>query len=351
MPFAENFDRPDHDAAVWPRRSLLAAGAAVVAAPVMPRFARAAEFTWRIGHNAPPGFALHVRLQEAAREIAARSDGQMELHVYADSELGSPIGLLTQLRAGTIDAAPLTSQVLASNLAVAALPMLGFAFGGYDRAWAALDGDLGSLLRVRIKDRLGLVAMERCWNFGFRQITTSGKVIEAAESLEGLRLRTPPEADFIGLFQALKATPMTIPLNGLEKALQSHAIDGQESVLPLVKAAGLYRVQSTCALTNHVWDGHWMCISGKAWSSLPKKLKDIVAAAFDEGGLHQRQDTMGYEAATQQELEATGMKFTTVNHETFRQALQKAGYYAGWRKKNGDDGWTALEKYTPGSLL
>jgi TRAP-type transport system periplasmic protein len=327
-----------------PRRSLL--GAALLA-PVLPRLARAADvITWRLGHSAPADFPLHVRLVEAAGTIGVQSEGQMRLEVYPNGALGGPVGLLSQVRAGTLDVAPMTNQLLASNLGVAALPMVGFAFDRYELVWSALDGDLGTYLRDGMRDRLGLVAMQMSWNFGFRQVTTSGKVVKVAGDIEGLRLRTPPEADFVGLLQALKALPVTVPLSQLESALRSHAVDGQEGVLPLVAVAKLYQDQTVCALSNHVWDGHWICVSGRAWSNLPAKLKDIVAAAFNESGLHQRQDIVANETRIQQELQAKGMKFNAVDAKSFRQVLRKAGYYDAWQKKMGDDGWAALEKYT-----
>ena len=326
------------------RRAVLAA--AGLAAPFLPRFAGAAEFTWRIGHSAPVDFALHVRLVEAVGTIESRSEGQMAVEVYPNSELGSAVGLLAQLRAGAIDAVPLTSQMLAKDLSIAALPMLGFAFSGYDQLWPAIDGDAGGFLRSQIKDRLGLVAMDRCWDFGFRQITTSGKPLNSAGDMVGFRVRTPSEADFIGLFQALKALPVAMPLSALEPALGSHSIDGQDSVLPLVQVAGLFKVQSVCALTNHVWDGHWMCVSGKSWSKLPAKLKDIVVAALNESALHQRQNIAEADVKIRKNLESAGMKFNAVDPQGFRSVLRKSGYYAAWHARMGDDGWAALEKYT-----
>ena len=323
----------------------MAGATAGLAAPFLSRPAKAADVTWRLGHSAPADFALHIRLVEAAGAIAAGSKGKMLLQVYPNSELGGPVGLMGQLSAGTLDAAPLTNQLLSSNLAFAALPMMGFAFPGYEQVWGALDGDLGTLLRKQIKDRLGLTAMTRAWNFGFRQVTTSTKPIKTADDLGGVRLRTPPEADLIGLFQALKAVPLAMPLTGLEKALVAHTIDGQEGVLPLVSVAGLWRAQSFCALTNHVWDGHWICVSGKSWTALPAALKDVVTAAFDEAALHQREDTISNETRLQKELEAKGLKFNTTDSASFRKMLRQAGYYAAWQKRLGDDSWSALEKY------
>jgi len=324
------------------RRAIVAG----LATPFLPRFARAAEFTWRIGHSAPVDFPLHVRLIEAVGTIASRSGGQMAVEVYPSSELGTPIGLIAQLRAGTLDAAPLTNQVLATNLAVAALPMLGFAFTGYDQVWAAMDGGVGVFLRNQIEQRLGLFSMQRSWDFGFHQITTSAKTIGSVADLDGLRLRTPPEVDFIDLLQALKARPVTMPLSAMESALASGALDGQESVLPLVKAAALFKVQSRCALTNHIWDGQWLCVSGQSWAKLPAKLQEIVTAAFNESGLAHRQDTVSAASAARTELESQGMSFNATDPSAFRKALGTTGYYAAWQKKVGDAGWNALEKYT-----
>ena len=338
----ESGRRPPTPLAGMPRRAALAG----LAVPFLPRFANAAEFTWRVGHSAPVTFPLHLRLIEAAASIAARSEGKMAMQIHPNSELGSPVGLIAQARAGTIDAVPLTHQMLAGNLTVAALPMVGFAFSGYDQVWPALDGDVGAFLRNQIQQRLGLTAMDRIWDFGFRQITTNVKGVNTAADLDGLRLRTPAEADFIALFQALKALPLVVPLSGLEQALASRSIDGQESVLALVKAASLYKIQSHCALTNHVWDGQWICVSGASWSKLPARLKEIVSAAFNESGLNQRQDTAASDIGLRAELEAAGLRFNGVDSPNFRIMLRKSGYYAAWKARMGDDGWAALEKYT-----
>ncbi len=326
------------------RRTVLAA--AGLAAPFLPRFARAAQFSWRIGHSAPPDFALHLRLKEAAAAIATRSEGQMAVEVYPNSELGSPIGLLAQVRAGTVDGVPLTSQMLSKDLSIASLPTVGFAFNGYAQLWPAIDGGLGTYIRFLTKERLGLVAMDRCWDFGFRQITTAGKPVNAAGDMAGLRLRTPPEAEFITLFQALKALPVPMPLSALEKALNSHSVDGQDSVLPLVVAAGLFRYQSLCALTNHVWDGQWLCVSGKSWAALPDKVKDMVAGSFNEAAMKQRQDVADTDRKIRDILQSNGMTFNTPDPAGFRSVLRQSGYYATWQARMGDDGWAALTKYT-----
>jgi hypothetical protein len=40
------------------------------------------------------------------------------------------------------------------------------------------------------------------------------------------------------------------------------------------------------------------------------------------------------------------MAFNRPDITPFREALQKAGFYAEWHKKYGDEAWSLLEKYT-----
>lgn len=328
------------------RRRVLGVGAAALAAPALPRFAAAApEFVWRVGHTAPLSFPLHKRLVEAASEIGVKSEGRIQLTVHPDSQLGGQVGLLQQVRGGSVEMTPVTGQSLAGVLGPMFVQSVGFAFAGYDTLWPALDGDLGNAMRDQIQQRLGMMAMIRCWDFGFRQITSRKKPVKVAADLEGLKIRIPIDPDLIALFQALKATPLGMNLQDLMPALQSGAVEAQDGILPLVSAAKIYEQQSYCAITNHSWEGQWLCVNAIAWQRLPDKLKDVVAAALNDAGLRQRSDSAATEANVRNDLTKIGMAFNAVDPSSFRSVLRSAGYYDKARQRVGDELWGKLEKY------
>ncbi len=327
------------------RRVFLGSAATLAVAPAILRQARAAEITWRIGHTAPPNFPLHIRLVEAAELVGRLSDGRMEIQVLPDSQLGSQIGLLNQVRNGTLEMSSLTGQILTTAQGLAALPMTGFAFPGYPQVWAAMDGELGQTIRREIQLRTGIMLMERSWDFGFRIITTTDRPIRTPADLKGLRLRTPVEPEFVSLFQALQASPIAMSLNEVYPALLRRQLDGQEGLLALVPAARFQEVQKICSLTHHVWDGNWLAVSGNAWKALPEALKKVVAGAFDNAALQHRADTAALATTIQAAMTEAGMTFNTVDPVPFRDALRQAGYYRDLKKKLGDRYWEILEKY------
>ena len=139
----------------------------------MARYAQAAEYSWKFAHTSPLTFPLHIRLAEAAEQIGKDSNGRMELQVFPDAQLGGDNDLMSQARAGAIEFCQPTGQILASILPVTAISALGFAWSDYSKVWPAMDGDLGKFVRAQIAAKAGLVAMDRMWDLGFRQITTS----------------------------------------------------------------------------------------------------------------------------------------------------------------------------------
>ena len=328
------------------RRAGLTGAASTLALPAIVTRARAADFAWRLGHTAPASFPLHIRLTEAAAEVEEKSGGRMSITVTGDSGLGSGVGQLAQVRNGTLEMTPTPGQILYTVQAMSALPMTGFAWTGREALWKAIDGDLGRVIRELQLQRANLITLNTVWDFGFRIVTTGEKPVRVAADLNGLRVRTPVEPEFVALFQALKANPIAMPLNETFRALTQGQVDGQEGLLALVLAAGFQAAQRYCAMTNHVWDGQWICVGMNAWRRLPDGLKTIVSDAFNAAGLRQRADHIAGDTAAREALTQSGMVFNTVDPASFRAVLRETGYYRELKRRFGDRYWDVLEQYS-----
>ena len=240
------------------RRRLLGAASFACAATILGRPATAAEFEFKLGVNTPDTHPLTVRLTEAAREIGERTKGRMTVTVFPNSQLGGDPEMLSQLRAGGIELLAAPSMTLSTLVPLSGLPSIGFAFQSYDQVWAALDGGVGSIVRDAI-GKAGIVPMQRIWDNGFRQITSSAsRRLNSVDDLRGFKIRVPVTALLTSLFSGLGALPSSISYSELYSALQTHIVEGQENPLAQVSTGKLYEVQKYCALTNHCWSGYWI---------------------------------------------------------------------------------------------
>ncbi|MFC7400452.1 TRAP transporter substrate-binding protein [Chelatococcus sp. GCM10030263] len=324
------------------RRTFLTTAASFAAvAPFVSR-ARAAEVSWQFGHGFPANHPLQIRAVEAAERIKKDSDGRMEIDVLPNSQLGGDSDLLAQVRSGAIQMFSTGGLILSTLVPVASINGMGFVFKDYGAVWSAMDGDLGKVVRTGF-EKAGLFAFERMWDNGFREITTKARAINGPEDLKNFKIRVPISQLYVSLFSALGAAPTSINLAEVYTALQTGVVDGQENPLVVANTAKFYEVQKFCSLTNHVWDGSWLLANGRAWRTLPDDLKAIVGRNFNESGLVQRQDIAKLNENLQTDLQAKGLTFNKTDPEPFREALRKAGFYAEWKAKYGEEAWSALE--------
>ena len=198
--------------------------------------------------------------------------------------------------------------------------------------------------------KVGLVAMDKCWDNGFRQITTSNRPINVPGDLVSFKMRVLASAISTSMFKALGASPTTISFSETYSALQTRVTDGQENPLALISAAKLFEVQKYCSLTSHMWDGYWFLGNRRAWERLPTDLKEIVARNINAAGLAERKDTEALNGSLQGELSGQGLVFNKPDPAPFREVLHKAGFYDEWKRKFGDEAWGLLAKASGGGL-
>jgi len=207
-----------------------------------------------------------------------------------------------------------------------------------------MDGELGAYVRKEIAKTNQLLALEKIWDNGFRQTTTSTKPIVTPDDFKGMKLRVPVSPLWTSMFKALDAAPASINFNEVYSALQTKIVDGQENPLAIIATAKLYEVQKYCSLTNHMWDGFWFLANRAAWERLPDNIRSVVANNVNAAGVKERDDVAKLNATLQQDLTAKGLVFNKPEAGPFRDKLRAAGFYTEWKGKYGEEAWGILEK-------
>jgi tripartite ATP-independent transporter DctP family solute receptor len=333
------------------RRSFLVAGAlsgtgAIGAA--FPGLVRAqsanAEFKFKLGNDLPVTHSVNTRLKEAIEAITAESKGRVAIQLFPNNQLGGDSDMMSQVRSGALELATFPGTVMSTLVPVTSITGVGFAFTGYDKVWAAMDGAVGQHIRSAI-GKVNLVPFESVWDNGFRQITTSTKPIKTPEDLKNFKIRVPVVPLWVQMFKALGGAPVSLPLSEAYQALQTKVADGQENPLALIDAAKFFEVQKYCSLTNHAWDGFWFVASGKVWKGVPEDVQKLVAKHINAAARKQRDDIAKLNVDLQKTLEGKGLTFNTVDTAAFRKALQDAGFYKEVQARFDKEAWALLTQY------
>jgi tripartite ATP-independent transporter DctP family solute receptor len=326
------------------RRRVMTGAGGLSAATILHWPANAAEFTYKLGASSPMEHPAMLRSKEAAEKIRQATNGRLDIVIYPSSQLGGDTAMIAQIISGALQMYILPIDLLAPRNPVCGITGVGFAFPDYDHVWAAMDGELGKMLRGVVSD-IGLHCLDTSFDHGFRQVTSRTKPINTPDDLRGFKIRVPVSPFLISLFRHLGAAPTAVNFNEVYSALQTGIMDGQENPLVLIDTAKLYEVQKYCSLTNHVWSGFHLAFNMAMWKKLPADLQEITHREFTAAALAERQDFAAMTLEERRNLTGKGLTFNEPDLKQFRVALAKSGFYPDMRKTSGDQAWALLEKY------
>ncbi|MGR2740500.1 C4-dicarboxylate TRAP transporter substrate-binding protein [Billgrantia sp. Q4P2] len=261
-----------------------------------------------------------LAMEEASQTIAERSDGELTVRVFPNSQLGSDEDVVEQIRSGAnvavlIDAGRLSEYQ--PELGILSAPYLVEDHSDYDRITSSelYQGWVDSLA-----ESSGLRLLNYNWFQGSRHMLTK-KLVETPDDLRGVRVRTINSPVWLRTIESMGATPTPLPWSEVYSALQLGAIDGAEAQLTAAEGQNLHEVITHIALTGHIHLMTGLATSEQWYQSLPEELRTILDEELRNAGEAASQATVDAQDAVRERMEAEGVTFTEVDVELFRERV------------------------------
>lgn len=283
------------------------------------------EYVIKFAHVVNPSTAKGKAAEKFKELIEERTDGQITVEVFPDSQLGSDREILEQMQSGAVQMnAPFTGVLpsFSKEYEVFDLPYL---FENRDHAYEATNGELGSMLGEKLKSQ-GLHVLG-FWDGGFKHLTNSVRPIETPKDLSGLKIRTSQSPLLITQFKAVNASGVSIDFAELYTALQTGTADGQENPLSNVISKRLYEVQDYITLSEHGYMGYVLTISDKFYQDLPDNLKSDINEVAKEVTEWQWKESIADDEEYMKTLKESGIEITeltTEQKQAFKVAMEEA---------------------------
>ena len=259
-----------------------------------------------IGHSDTTSNLIHISLEHFAEAVKERTDGRVEIQIFASEQLGSNAEMIEMVEMGNLDAMMLPSgqqALLCPKFTALSLPFL---FSDYEHVYRVLDGEIGEELLEGLSDH-NMIQLAY-WENGLRQFTNSKRPINEPADLNGLKFRTPEDALTIAIFSAFGASASPFAFSELYLALQQGTFDGQENPVANIYANNFQNVQQYLTMVNYQYQPKDMIFSLTCWNKLPEDIQQILLDAAKEFGEEHRKAIVDSEADMLEELEAAGME-------------------------------------------
>ncbi len=234
----------------------------------------AAPMKIRVSVCNAPSHPQNIGLEIFRQYVEAKTDGQVTVAVYPNSQLGGERESVEQCKNGSLEMATASAGPLTTfnnKFMVLDIP---FAFDSYEMAWLVLDGPMGQKLLDSCEE-VGLKGLAYMEN-GFRHVTNNVKPINTLEDLKGLKIRTMEAPMHMENFKNLGSNPTPVPWTDLYLTLQQKMVDGQENPLANLWEVKMYEVQKYASLTGHIYDPMPLVADLKWFNELSPDLQSII---------------------------------------------------------------------------
>src|SRR5881394_255404 len=222
---------------------------------------------------------------EVAKLVKERTNGRIEIQVFANSQLGGVNEMVDGVRSGAIaighhDFGSLGRIV--PNTAVFNTP---FMYRDAAHAMRATDPALSPALREINQELVqkGNMRIVAALFQGTRQLTSKEKVL-SVKDMQGKKYRGVPIKLWSSMLTGMGAVATPVEVSELATALATGLVVGQENPLPNIYNLKLYEVQKYVMMTDHMQSVLAVFINEKVWQKLPAADRKIMEDTMVEVG-------------------------------------------------------------------
>lgn len=281
--------------------ALVAAGAH--AADVKDRTLRLSYVTAK---DSPYGLGVEKMAEVAAK----KSDGKLKVKGYSDGQLGAEVQSISSTQGGVLDMTLVSTAAVSGNVKEFALFDFPFLFNDEKEVYTVLDGPVGTALLNKLNDK-GVVGL--CYfEVGFRQVSNSKHPVTKLEDFRGLKIRTIQNPVFVDVFNTLGANASPMAFTEVYPALESKALDGQETPYNVIYTSKLFEVQKYISATKHIYGPGVVLIGKKMWDQLSADEKKILQESCAEARDFERKASQDLDQKVLGEMKAKGIAVNEV---------------------------------------
>ncbi|WP_083962723.1 TRAP transporter substrate-binding protein [Vibrio litoralis] len=255
-----------------------------------------------------------------SEEVKKATDGRILVDVYAGGTLGGERDTVELAMANNLDIAAAANAVMTNFIPEMAILDQAYLWDNIEQAHAAVDGELGKLIkREALKHGLHVIGFMES---GFRD-TFSKNPINTIDDFKGVTIRTMENSYHQAAFKSFGAMPVAMPSNEVFTGLQQGTIDAAENAVSDCLASGFYEVTKNITYTKHAYVYILLAMSDKGWNKIPEDLRAKFQEGVDKGVAAQRELLLKANADATEILKEKGVTFHSTDINQLKAAYEK----------------------------
>jgi TRAP-type C4-dicarboxylate transport system substrate-binding protein len=273
----------------------------------------------RLADAYPPGSPTVEAAEYTSKLVRERTEGRHNIEIRP-ADRDSENFIIASVRNGTLDMARVNLLGLNSRAPATIVPTLPYLFRSAAHMRRILDGPIGEEILASLSNA-GLVGL--CFqDMGARSFYSRTRAIRHADDMRGLLVRVQPAAASVTAVRALGATPLPMPFDRIQTALQTNAIDAVDDNWITYVTAGHFKLAKRYWLTQHSMAPGVLVVSKTVWEQLPSPDRAIIRAAAKESVARMRANFDAAELDARRKTQEDGVEvIDDIDRKSFADVL------------------------------
>lgn len=278
------------------------------------------EFVLTYAENQTEDYPTTQAAYRFAQLVNIRTEGRIQIRVYADAELGDELSTIEQMRIGGIDLTRVSLSLLTDYNEESIALMMPYIYRGSSHMWDVLSSDIGD----RIKEGFsGSGFTPLAWyDAGVRNLYFRTPV-QNMDDMQGLRIRVQSSAIMEDMIRQFGAIPVPTDYESVYSSLELENVDGAENSWSSYDAMAHNEVASYFMLDEHMRIPEMQLISDITVSLLSDADMEIIRQCAEEAAGYECYLWDIYVQKAELRAVADGTTIVTLTDEE-RQAFQDA---------------------------
>lgn len=277
------------------------------------------KFNLRVTNTLPLEHPMNQALEQFARGVSARTNGNVTVELFPNSQLGGNAEMVEGVQLGTIDMCNQFAAGFANYVPEMDVLALAFLFETEAHLYRALNGRAGEVLATALRKK-GFEPLGYFYG-GSRSLMNNAKPINSPVDLKGLKIRTIPAKITLAGVNRMGAIATPMSQADVYSALEQGVLDGWENSPITLYTLKLYEVTKYVSWSKHFMTPDLFAISSKTWAKLPEEYKTAIREEAQSAITFERKVWNEDVDRVVEELKKEGVEFNEVaNLQAFRDA-------------------------------
>jgi tripartite ATP-independent transporter DctP family solute receptor len=240
-----------------------------------------AKTTFRLAHVYNPDHAWDQGAHLAAKLVAEKTNGEIEIEIFPSSQLGTEEQITEAVIFGSIDMCVSGAGQIGNLFKPIYVLEMPYTFKDNNHVLRFAKSEVAQQMFADLGEEFQIKVIGAS-SYGIRQVLSVNKPVRTPEDLKGFKLRVPEQQITVEYGKAMGADPTPIAYAEAYMALQQGVVDGLENPLSALKNMKFYEVAKYVNMTSHVTNCCFYLMNGEKFNSLSEEHQKAILEAFDE---------------------------------------------------------------------